>query len=381
MSEERPADGTIREGVLDGLRKFLETRDLSFRQFVEVALYDPVDGYYATAKKRIGEGGDYITSPLISPVFGFGLSRLAAQFVDRLEGGLCSIVDIGCGDGTLIRQIAGELEKKGHDFRAFGVDRALQRTVPDRLVTYVADLSEVPSDRPAFVLSNELFDAIPFARVVMREERLSELFVTEADAGVLEWDERPAGEELVNYFATRGVKLAVGQFADVTPAWGELYGRIAAHFDRAMVVTFDYGFERRKLYDVRIRRYGTAAAYSNHQVHRDLLARPGEQDLTAHIDFDDLVDAGKGRGYLTLHFSRQASFLVSLGVFEHPLFRPVDELQASTMEELTEVLDRRQRAQRLVLPEGIGEDIKTLVQGRGIPLEGWMFQVDPFARK
>ena len=124
------------------------------------------------------------------------------------------------------------------------------------------------------------------------------------------------------------------------------------------------------LFRSRLRRYGTAAAYAGQRVSRDLLANPGRQDLTAHVNFTDLIATGEQHGFSTLFFDRQAKFLLALGATEHELFAPVTSLTEGSLE----LLERRDEARRLVLPDGIGEDIRVLVQGRGVPAEGWSFQ-------
>jgi SAM-dependent MidA family methyltransferase len=187
----------------------------------------------------------------------------------------------------------------------------------------------------------------------------------------LEWCEKPAPADLVDYFSSRGAELRIGQFADVTPEWGRAYRDICGRFERALVVTFDYGFPTKQLFDPRIRMYGTAAAYRGHEVHRDLFADPGRQDLTAHVNFDDLERAGLESGYATLIFTRQARFLLSIGITDHPLFAPVDERDFGAA--LARHVER-ENARRLVLPDGIGDEIRVLVQGKGVPGGEWSFQ-------
>jgi SAM-dependent MidA family methyltransferase len=167
------------------------------------------------------------------------------------------------------------------------------------------------------------------------------------------------------------VELRVGQFADVTEGWGNAYREICDRVGRGLVVTFDYGFPSKQLFDPRIRMYGTAAAYRGHEVHRDLFADPGRQDLTAHVNFDDLERAGAETGFSTLVFTRQARFLLSIGITDHPLFAPLEERDLVTALK-TQVA--RENARRLVLPDGIGDEIRVLVQGKGVPREGWSFQ-------
>jgi SAM-dependent MidA family methyltransferase len=365
------------------LHNLLQYGDLSFRDFVELALYHPELGYYSGARSPVGKEGDFVTSPALSEVFGFALGRLSREFASRLEGGLSTVVDIGCGDGELIINVAAAVRGAAGASPAdpaapagsyFGVDRSLAR-VPkgDHPATFVRSLGEVPRDGAHLVLSNELFDALPFARLVMRGEHLHELWVTERD-GRLDWTEHEAEAAYDDYFAARGIVLADGQFADVSLDWEAQYGEVAEFVERGLIVTFDYGFREKQLFDPRIRRFGTAASYAQQRVTRDLLANPGRQDLTAHVNFDDLIRAGERRGFRTLFFDRQAKFLLSLGITEHPLFTPATDLEVDSLDEGVELLNLRDEARRLVLPDGIGEDIRVLVQAKGVDADGWSFQ-------
>lgn len=357
------------------LRNLLQESDLSFRDFMELALYHPELGYYARPESPVGPEADYVTSPVISEVFAFALGRLVHEFLSRMDDEVSSIVDVGCGDGSLIRALAGE------QGRFFGVDRSLERVhSPESGVesasrnapAFVNTVDALPPSGAYLVFANELFDAQPFARLVQRGDELHELWVAERD-GILDWREHEAESAYSDYFASRGIELFDGQFADISLEWGALYEDLAELVERGLIVTFDYGFPQKQLFDPRIRRFGTAAAYSHHRVSRDLLANPGEQDLTAHINFDDLIRAGERRGFRTLYFGRQAQFLLTLGITGHPLFQPSTELEVDSLDQGVALLDRRDAARRLVLPDGIGEDIRVLVQGRGIDLDGWSF--------
>ena len=100
-----------------------------------------------------------------------------------------------------------------------------------------------------------------------------------------------------------------------------MYDDICDVVERGLIVTFDYGYPQSQLFHPRARRFGTAAAYAQHRVTRDLLANPGEQDLTAHINFEDLIRAGESHHFQTRFFDRQAKFLLALGAAEHEVFR------------------------------------------------------------
>ncbi|MEK6374207.1 MAG: SAM-dependent methyltransferase [Acidobacteriota bacterium] len=336
---------------------------------MQIALYDPELGYYSGPASPVGKAADFVTSPSLSPVFSFALGMLIREFLSRTGDVVSQIVDIGCGDGTLISNLRTDVGRASARQDGDGL-----KPVPHFFGIERSDsLADLPSADARLVISNELLDAQPFARLVQRGSELHELTVVERDGG-LDWGERPAGEEYVNYFAERGIELDDGQFADVSLDWASLYADICGMVPRGLIVTFDYGFPQETLFRSRLRRYGTAAAYAGQRVSRDLLANPGRQDLTAHINFTDLIRAGERAGFSTLFFDRQAKFLLSLGITEHELFKPIDEVRAESLAAGVDLLDRRDEARRLVLPDGIGEDIRVLVQGKGVPAEGWMFQ-------
>jgi SAM-dependent MidA family methyltransferase len=360
------------QSMLDVLRKSLKDSDLPFRDFVELVLYHPQFGYYARAESPVGREGDYVTSPVLSPVFAYSLGNLCREFMSRSGDGVLQVVDIGCGDGGLIRALAT-------DDRAqfFGVDRNFGRAIPDPNVTYVTSLDEIPPADARLIISNELFDALPFARLVQRGENLHELWVTERD-GALDWSEHEADARYEEYFAERGITLDDGQFADVSLEWPALYDDICRFVPRGLIVTFDYGLPQSKLFRGRMRRFGTAAAYAKQRVSRDLLINPGQQDLTAHINFDDLRKTGEGQAFASLFFDIQAKFLLTLGAAEHELFTPIGDISIESANEGVALLQARDDAKRLILPDSIGADIRVLVQGRGMGPEPWRFQTQLF---
>jgi SAM-dependent MidA family methyltransferase len=362
--------------MLDVLRKSLKDSDLPFQDFVELVLYHPVFGYYARAESPVGREGDYVTSPVLSPVFSYSLGKLCREFMSRAGDGVSQVVDIGCGDGALIRALAGEKQLTTEAQRAqrfYGLDRNLGRAISDPNVTYVTSLDEIPPADARLIISNELFDALPFARLVQRGEHLHELWVTERD-GALDWSEHEADARYEDYFAERGITLDDGQFADVSLEWSALYDDICRFTKRGLIVTFDYGLPQSKLFRGRMRRFGTAAAYSKQRVSRDLLINPGEQDLTAHINFDDLKSSGEGQAFASLFFDIQAKFLLALGAAEHELFKAVTDVSIESATEGLTLLQDRDDAKRLILPDGIGADIRVLVQARGMGPEPWRFE-------
>src|SRR5438067_4215046 len=134
----------------DVLRNMLQNGNLPFRDFVEVALYHPEFGYYTQAKSPVGKEGDFITGPSLSPAFSFAIGKLCREFVLRNTDVVSTIVDVGCGGGELVRALEGIEGAK-----VFGVERG-------------QSLFDVPQNGAQLLISNELFDALPFARLVRR---------------------------------------------------------------------------------------------------------------------------------------------------------------------------------------------------------------------
>ena len=369
------------------IRNMLKSSDLPFLDFMELALYYPGLGYYCRGENRVGKEGDYVTGPTLSPVFAATLSGLVREFVGRMGEEMSTVVDIGCGDGRLIHTLCTSVEGPSAEadasVRFYGVDRSLDRVAfshPN--LRFAPSIDAVPRDGTHLIFSNELFDAFPFARLVQRSEHLHELWVTEGDGG-LDWSEREAPAPYEDYFAERGIELRDGQFADISLEWSAYYADLCRFVKKGMIVTFDYGYPEKQLFDPRARRFGTAASYTQHRVTRDLLATPGERDLTAHVNFSDLIRSGEREGFTTLFFGRQARFLLALGATDHPLLKPLEESAVpvvTTIEEAVQLQQRREEARRLVLPDGIGDEIRVLVQSRGLDVNHWSFQRELFGR-
>lgn len=341
------------------LAEKLDESPLTFRDFVELALYDPSNGYYTRADRD--RHADYMTAPALSPVFAWTIARWFGDAIGS-DAGPRAIVDIGCGDGQLIGDLSRYVEP---GTRLIGIDRSLSFATGDsKRVEFAENLDAIPSDGTVLVICNELFDAIPFHRVVMRADGLYELLVVR-NSDRLEWAERPASAGLVAYFEEREVRLEIGQFADVTPEWERLSEAISSRIRRGAIVVFDYGYEGRKLFDNRVRRFGTAAAYREHSVHRDLLANVGGQDLTCHINLDDVCAGLERGGAQVVDVTRLARFLLASGAVAHSLFQPLD---VDGVGAALEAREAREAARRLVLPDGIGDEMRVIVSAKEVDL-------------
>ncbi|HKV10267.1 MAG TPA: SAM-dependent methyltransferase [Thermoanaerobaculia bacterium] len=322
---------------------------IPFAVFMEEALYGE-DGYYSREAVPIGEEGDYVTGSSLSPLFGRVTARLLSR-LDEALGRRAELFEAGYGMGThLASVVSSPIYKEGGPRRVRAWDR-VERAVPEG-VERVAELAEVGTV-DGLIFSYELFDALPVHRLTGRADgSVGELRVDLEGDGFVWREGEVSDPALLGLLG--GAGLEPGQVADLAPGWGPLYRQIAGRLGRGLVVTCDYGFERERLLDVRVRRHGTLACYSRQRVHRNPFVLVGEQDLTAHVDFTALVRAGEEAGLETFAFTRQALWLTACGLFE--------ELQGAEWE-------TRHQAMALLDGEGMGEEIRVLVQGRGIEPE------------
>ncbi|MEP6801411.1 MAG: SAM-dependent methyltransferase [Acidobacteriota bacterium] len=334
---------------------------ISFRDFMAAALYDAEEGYYSRGAS-IGDRGDFVTSPWISAAFARSLARRFAVQAREFEGEL-DFVEVGAGEGKFLEEFAAALEAGDpavfERVRLTAIERSAsaRQTLLRRPFAKPVRTLDSPKQLPegsvcGWIFSNELYDALPVVRVTGSSRGLQELRVDfEDDAFV--WRTAPAPEAYREHLERYGVAMEPGQVGEISFGAGPLHRILARALGRGSLVTFDYGHRSSVLYHSTARRHGTLAVHFAGLRRGDPLSRPGQVDLTAHVHWDLLIEAGEAEGLTTEGVSRQGRFLVEAGVFD---FTPDDAA--------------RWRAYRLVDPEGMGDEISVLVQSRGVASPG-----------
>jgi SAM-dependent MidA family methyltransferase len=327
--------------LVDYLRQSIRGRGpITFRDFMDAVLYHPDFGYYSSERNPIGRQGDFYTSSDLDPVFG---KILAERFFSMAtELGVSpesfTIVELGAGRGWLARDI---LQHIRFPYCILERSSKMRRRQQESLGGFdVQWLDDLPVDLTGCVFSNEFFDALPVHRVVNRDGRLREIYVTE-DFTEVEGDLQTAVD----------APLAEGQLADISldgPHWVQ---RIAASLRRGYHVAIDYGYLSREFY---ARPAGTLMCYWQHQIVADPYVRIGEQDITAHVNFSDLIAAGDASGLETIAFSNQMDFLIERGILK--------ELEVLARSPRSEDIQRLLAIKKLLLPDGMGERFKVLIQ-------------------
>lgn len=341
---------------------------IPFAEFMEACLYHPLYGYYNQPHAE-RSAGDYYTSPEVHPIFGRLLARQLHEMWECLERPPAfTVVELGAGKGRLARDILDWAERQPDGFAAalhyVALERsrlrreALAATLVGRSVRMAEELGEVSSIEGC-ILSNEFMDALPVHLVVWQRGRLREIFVTAESDGLCESCERPSRKELEGYFDKQEIRLVEGQRAEVNLKALEWIREIAQKLERGFVLTIDYGYRARELYDP-IRHQGTLLAYREHRTSERILDVPGEQDLTAHVNFSALMEAGTEAGLQVTGFTTQGKFLMELGRKNE-----FADLYDGNEPE-TQRVKARLLLKNLIYPEGMGEIFKVLIQHKKV---------------
>ena len=220
-------------------------------------------------------------------------------------------------------------------------------------------LSEIAQTfAPAIVFSNELIDAFPVHRIVMRAGKPRALRVGLNNQNDFGWVESDLDAPLLAYCERVQLKLAEGQITEVNLHAGEFILRAAALLERGFVITVDYGAERDDLLHDPYRRQGTLRASYHHQVTGDVLVEPGRRDLTTTIDWTEIKEAGQRAGLQTMRLERLDQFLLTEGL--------LDELESLTHDvpDDAELLRLRTGAREMIMPDGMAASFQVLVQER-----------------
>jgi len=342
---------------------------LPFAEFMRESLYHPVYGYYSKAESQ--RFVDYYTSVDVHAIFGRLLARKFAEMWEQLSRpGEFVLVEAGAGVGRLALHILDFCKAQLPEFYAavhyVAVERSASRReqAHARMQRHAAAghwrvASEIPAEIPAgCVFSNELMDALAVHRVVMLRGALQEVFVgceSEKFVDVV----APVSTCAINeYFAAQGVTLSEGQLAEAGLEASDWIREVGRRIECGFVLTIDYGHRAAELFDEHHMR-GTLLAYREHRVNEDFYASPGEQDLTAHVNFTALEIWGQRSGLETLEFTSQTAFLLALG--QPNEFR---DLYDSGQTEAEHVRARLQ-LKTLIHPEGMGERFQVLIQRKG----------------
>ena len=335
---------------------------ISFAEYMHHVLYAPGLGYYSAGTTKFGAGGDFITAPEVSPVFGRVLARQCAEAMSATD--TTEVLEFGAGTGRLAVDLIGKLAEFDAVPRRYRIvevsaelrerQRALLEAQRPEHAGRVEWLDGMPESYAGVVVANEVLDAMPVERFIRREDEVGQVCVADAgDRFVL--TERPAPDFLVRAVEDiereLGYSLPDGYVSEVNPAAPAWIAELAGSLEGGFVFLFDYGVSRREYYAPG-RSDGWLRCHFRHLAHDDPLLLPGIQDLTAWVDFTSVAGAAVDNGLAVAGYVSQAQFLLAGGL----------DLELSGMTELPidAQLELSRQVKLLTLPTEMGENFKCL---------------------
>ena len=349
---------------------------ISFARFMEMALYEPGLGYYSGGARKFGGAGDFVTAPEISFLFTQCLAGQCQQVLRELQQP--SILELGPGSGLMACDLLQVLEQKNclpekYFMLELGADlRQRQQQLVEKKIPHLASrvfwLDHLP-EQPftGIILGNEVLDAMPVHRLIMKNGGFSELCVG-FTGDEFRWVHRAPDEQIntqINILPGDITKdLSDGYVTEINlqikPWLNSLTGVIA----RGVMLFVDYGYTRLEYYHPQ-RTDGTLLCHYRHHVHDDPFLYPGLQDITASVDFTFVAEAATDAGFKVRGYTTQAHFLIGNGLEEL--------INQSHLSGVIDRADLGRQARILTMPGEMGERFKVIALAKdfNVPLAGF----------
>lgn len=385
---------------------------ITFAEYMDLVLYHPQHGYYATNAAHIGPQGDFFTSPHLGADFG---ELLAEQFVEMWEimgkPSPFTLVEMGAGQGILAADILHYLQRQYPDFfkilqyiiveKSLTLKREQQLRLQGLPLKWYALEEILNAEIIGCFFSNELVDAFPVHLVVIEKNKLQEIYVSRSLIGIdpvvlpppsyaldmvapdrsiplnitdsseqigfVEMAGEPSTAKLAEYFKLLGIELPSSAYADgyrseVNLAALDWLSLVANKLKQGYLLTIDYGYSADKYYAT-ARNQGTLKCYYRHRHHDNPYVNIGRQDITAHVDFTALERWGELSGLEKVGFVKQELFLMALGLGSR--MASLSSIDAKNSQEIHQVLQRREALHQLINPMGLG-GFGVLIQSKGL---------------
>jgi SAM-dependent MidA family methyltransferase len=305
--------------------KIRDEGPISFRDFMEMALYYPGLGYYTSVNEKFGKNGDYFTAPFFTNVYGNILGRQLEEMWYLTGSKDFIIVEYGAGSGALCADILHHLQgarfyknlryciiEKSGSLREKQKRSFADSSISEK-ISWICSIDEI-SPFTGCVLANEVLDNFSVHKVIMKEQELMEVFVDHNN--VFTEVLKPATAKLKEYFANLEVTLPNDFCAEVNLEAIEWLTAISASLTKGFIITIDYGYPSSELYQP-YRNMGTIVCYHKHSVNGHPFTKIGQQDITAHVNFSALDLWGTKNGLMNCGFTTQSQFLSGLGLTEY----------------------------------------------------------------
>ena len=366
-SKDLPAPGDLAQRHSEKLITLIKSEidknngAISFSRYMELALYAPGLGYYAAGSTKLGEEGDFITAPEITPLFSQALANAILPALNKDD----IILEVGAGRGRMAADILVYLKQQNKLPKEYWIlelsadlrerqKKTIEENVPE-FIGNIKWLDELPEKFSGVVLANELLDAMPVQLFQKTENDINDVNVT--------WLNDKFEFQLTSSFDARLIsrvkdieaelnrEFNAGYISEINFAAEDWIKSIAERLQQGIIVLLDYGFPRHEYYHEQ-RNQGTLMCHYRHRTHPDAFVYPGLQDITAHVDFTSMADAALEANLQVIGYTNQVSFLMGAG-----LLKLADlENEANTKQQM----ETASQIKKLTLPHEMGELFKVI---------------------
>jgi len=356
-----------------------KNNEISFSEFMQMALYEPQLGYYQNNLKKFGEQGDFVTAPEMGQFFATCLANsLSGNSVngstDSSEGSdrlldfeMGSILEIGAGSGRLACHLLIALTESSSQPDKYYIlepSAALQAQQRELLAKEIPDyfqnicwLQQMPESFDGVIIANEVIDALPFDRIIKQSDSWYQLNVSCSGNGFAErLGEKIADHTLPDCLHDRSV-YPQGYQAEIRPMASGWIAALAASLERGVIILLDYGYPQQELYHAQ-RAAGSLKCFISHHQHDDPFQHVGLQDITAHVDFTEIAVSAHENELAVSGFTTQAGFLLENGITELAETKKGD---LSTAESKKQAYSNSRELQQLLMPGQMGEIVKVML--------------------
>jgi len=364
---------TLSEKLSKNLVAMIAENDgwIGFESYMQMALYSPGLGYYSGMLPKFGEAGDFITAPEMGDLFAQCLAGQIQAALNALS--VSSILEFGAGSGRLVADLLNALaalDALPDEYLILelsGELRARQQQTLDKLAGQhacrVRWLDTLPESYVGVVLANEVLDAMPVQIFEQQGDEVFELGVVCASRdnsqGAFCWQRRPAGQALKSEVEALQLETNGGIYrSEHSPQAQAWIKSLAKMLERGLILLIDYGFSQSEYYHPD-RSSGTLMCHYQHRSHDDPFFLPGQQDITAHVDFSAIARSAQQAGLELRGYVSQGGFLLSAGLLD------LIPLDASVRQQL----ELAQQVKKLTMPHEMGELFKVLALGRDCECE------------
>ena len=358
---------------------------IGFDRFMAQALYTPGLGYYSGGSQKFGQTGDFVTAPEISPFFA---QAIAGQVIEVFALSAPAMIEVGAGSGQFALDLLFELERSGALPDYYGILdlsgqlRARQQILFEEKAPSFLErihwLDRLPETFRGLVFGNEVLDAMPAHLVHWQggdesgdrgdsddindiDDNALTIFERGVayESGAFVWQDRPATGRLLD----RAQHLAdefsfeAGFVSEINLNATDWVQTWAGILQQGALLLIDYGFPQHEFYHPQ-RNQGTLMCHYRHHAHGDPFFLPGLQDITTHVDFTAIVEAGYDAGLTLIGYANQGDFLLNNGI--------IGLLDCLPEKTGLAYLRQAQGVQKLILPTEMGELFKVMALGKGI---------------